>query len=324
MLKRFNAAIIIHECVQRLQQGYQSAYGYETLEQVRLITAIAHTTLGAIARTTAAYHDLEHTVLVTLTGQGILQGKLQKDGNVSSQDWIHTIVALLCHDIGYVGGICQSDRPQQALYSDGCGCLVSLPKTATDASLTPFHVDRGKQFIDEAFSHEPLIDLEILKNNLEMTRFPAPQDGLHADIDTYPGLVRAADLIGQLSDPHYLEKLPALFKELQEVGSADKMGYETSQDLQLAFPDFYYSVVVPYIQPAMDYLRQTKSGKAILLGLHLNVVAAEVDLELTAMTEDKFFSQKPQQGNLSQAFRSKAKKFPQACPRLFEGDLCFH
>lgn len=34
----------------------------------------------------------------------------------------------------------------------------------------------------------------------------------------YPGLVQAADLIGQLSDPRYLKKISALFYEFQETG----------------------------------------------------------------------------------------------------------
>ncbi len=277
MLRKFNAALIGHECLQRLQQGYQAVYGSEKSAALHLVTANARRAFGAIAQTTAAYHDLEHTALVTLTGQEILRGKQQLEGNVSSQDWLHTILSLLCHDIGYVRGICQDDRPQQSIYSTGCDRLIILPATATDASLTPFHVDRGKQFIDQTFSHHPLIDAEILQRNLEMTRFPVPQDSLHRDTNTYPGLVRAADLIGQLSDPHYLEKLPALFQEFQEIGSAAAMGYRTVQDLRLGFPDFYHRIVAPYIQPAVTYLQQTEAGRIILLSLHLNIAVVQAE-----------------------------------------------
>ena len=45
-----------------------------------------------------------------------------------------------------------------------------------------------------------------------------PDDGDHSETDTEAGLVRAADLIGQLGDPLYPRKLNALFYEFAETG----------------------------------------------------------------------------------------------------------
>jgi hypothetical protein len=89
--------------------------------------------------------------------------------------------------------------------------MIELPFGSTDASLSPFHVDRAKLFIDDRFGGHKLIDAQALKRNIELTRFPVPADEEHSDTVNYPGLVRAADLIGQLSDPRYLQKIPALF-----------------------------------------------------------------------------------------------------------------
>ena len=47
-----------------------------------------------------------------------------------------------------------------------------------------------------------------LKKNIEHTRFPVPDDEAHESTDDFPGLVRAADLIGQLADINYLRKQP--------------------------------------------------------------------------------------------------------------------
>jgi hypothetical protein len=41
--------------------------------------------------------------------------------------------------------------------------------------------------------------LEI-EANIEHTQFPVPKDEQHASTDGFPGLLRAADLIGQLAD----------------------------------------------------------------------------------------------------------------------------
>ena len=43
--------------------------------------------------------------------------------------------------------------------------------------------------------------------------------------DDFPGLVRAADLIGQLADINYLRKQAALFSEFHETGMSNKLKY---------------------------------------------------------------------------------------------------
>src|SRR5215467_5800298 len=62
-----------------------------------------------IANSDALYHDVEHTILVTLVGQAILEGKHLCEGGVTPRDWMHCTIALLCHDIGYVRGVCRRD-----------------------------------------------------------------------------------------------------------------------------------------------------------------------------------------------------------------------
>jgi hypothetical protein len=45
---------------------------------------------------------------------------------------------------------------------------IELPFDATDASLAPFHVDRGKLFVEERFGVHNLIDSEAIKRNKEI------------------------------------------------------------------------------------------------------------------------------------------------------------
>ena len=58
---------------------------------------------------------------------------------------------------------------------------------------------------------------------IEYTRFPASHEP--ADDSEEGTLVRAADLIGQLGDPHYLRKANALYYEFEEVGMNRQLGY---------------------------------------------------------------------------------------------------
>jgi hypothetical protein len=87
--------------------------------------------------------------------------------------------------------------------------------------------------------------------------------------------VRAADLIGQLADPHHMRKFPALFYEFVETGTSIRLGYKTPSDLRDAYPAFYWNVVNRYIQDALRHLRVTQEGKQWIANLYSHVFAVE-------------------------------------------------
>ncbi|MBZ8182972.1 MAG: metal-dependent phosphohydrolase [Oscillatoria sp. PMC 1051.18] len=268
--------LLIDTLIAQLTEGYHRTYGGWKSEYAEIISWGAAMALENIANSDALYHNVEHTVFVTLVGQEILRGKHIKVGGVSCEDWLHFHLSLLCHDIGYVRGVCRPDRPQENLYATGVGdVMISVPPGSTDASMAPYHVDRGKLFVQERFGGHTLIDAEILKANIELTRFPVPADDDHKNTENYPGLVRAADLIGQLSDPRYLQKIPALFYEFEEIGANKNLGYESPGELRRNYPSFYWKVVYPYVKTALSYLELTQAGKQVMASLYANVFRVE-------------------------------------------------
>src|SRR5207245_11494195 len=140
------------------------------------------------------------------------------------------------------------------------GELVSLLDGSPDASLTPYHVTRSKLFVRERFGKAALVHVDTMEveANIEHTRFPVPEDEQHSSTADYPGLLRAADLIGQLADINYLRKTSALFAEFRETGVSEKLGYQSSDDLRAAYPSFFWEAVRPYIGDALRYLRVTQ------------------------------------------------------------------
>ena len=268
--------IIIDNFIATLQECYHRTYGGMKDNYAEIIAWAGSMALENIANSDALYHNVEHTILVTLVGQEILRGKHIARGGVSPEDWLHFTLATLCHDIGYVKGVCRQDLLETGEYATGIDDIkVVLSPGATDASLTPYHVDRGKLFIDERFGGHWLIDAETVKKQIELTRFPVPNDGDHQDTTGYPGLVRAADLIGQLADPRYLQKLPALFGEFEETGQNKVLGYSNPGDLRKNYPTFYWNVVHPYVRPALQFLKVTQEGKQAIANLNANVFEVE-------------------------------------------------
>jgi len=275
--------LIIDAFVPSLKSGYYAAYGGLKSDYADIIGWVGNMALENIANSNALYHDVEHTAFVTLVGQEILRGKHIREGGVVPEDWLHFLISLVCHDIGYVKRICRQDQEILRIYATGRGNeTVQLPPGSTDASLAPYHVDRGKLFIQERFGGHKLINASIIKENIELTRFPVPLDSDHQDTVHYPGLVRAADLIGQLSDPRYLQKIPALFYEFEETGVNQQLGYKNPEDLRRNYPKFYWNSVYPYIQNAMEHLKLTQEGKQILANLFSHVFEVEHELDTTS------------------------------------------
>jgi hypothetical protein len=271
--------VMTANCIKQLESGYRRTYGSFRSDYADVLGWVARMALETIAHSDAPYHDIEHTILVTLVGQEILRGKQLQEGSVSPEDWLHFIVALLCHDIGYIKGICQADRIAERVYATGLGDeVVQLPVGSTDASLTPYHVDRGQRFVEENFAAQPAIAIEIVNHHIELTRFPVPNAAIYQETASYAGLARAADLLGQLSDPRYLQKIPSLFYEFAETGANRALGYRHPDDLRAGYPAFFKKVVCPYIQPALHHLKATQQGRDITAHLYANVLEVEEEL----------------------------------------------
>ena len=99
------------------------------------------------------------------------------------------------------------------------------------------------------------LDTAQIEANIEHNPVPVPEDEQHESTDDFPGLVRAADLIGQLADINYLRKQTALFNKFSETGMSNKLGYNNVADLRANYPDFFWKTVRPYIADALRYLR---------------------------------------------------------------------
>lgn len=272
--------IVIDAFVREIETSYRRLYGSLEPAYPEIVGFIARLALENIANSDAPYHDVEHTIMVTLAGQDILRGKHIAEGGVRPRDWLHFTASLLCHDIGYVRGVCQGDR--EGDYVTGIDDeRVQIPPGKTDASLTPYHVNRSKLFVRERFGAMSLahIDTATIEANIEHTRFPVPERGDHAVTDDYPALVRAADLIGQLADIDYVRKMPALFAEFSETGMAAKLGYKSAAELRKGYPRFFRTAVAPYIGDALRYLRVTQRGKQWIASLYAHVFSEEFSAE---------------------------------------------
>ena len=241
-----------------------------------LIPLAARLALECIGNSDALYHNVEHTMLVTLAGYEIMRGRALLTPT-DAGDFAHLIFACLFHDIGYVRGILEGDGPDGYVI-DAKGGKTKLLRGASDAALMPYHVDRSKLFVMDRLANHKLVDAARIARAIEFTRFP-PVEADNQDREEGL-LVRAADLIGQLGDPHHLRKANPLYYEFEEVGMNRQLGYTSPADLTDSYPPFFWNSISPHIQTAIQYLNVTSSGRQWVANLYSNVFRAERDLAL--------------------------------------------
>jgi hypothetical protein len=98
------------------------------------VTEIAtRVALECIGNSDALYHNVEHTMLVTLAGHAILRGR-SLHTHQSGEDFAHVMIACLFHDIGYVRGLFKEDD-EDGFVIDEAGTKVTLPRGTSDAGL---------------------------------------------------------------------------------------------------------------------------------------------------------------------------------------------
>jgi len=187
----------------------------------------------------AKYHDLEHTLQVTVCYVRLLQGykKAHVSPELTPRMFELGLLAILLHDTGYLKK--KSD-------TEGTGAKYTLT-----------HVARSTDFAAKLLREKGLPEEEIrsVQNMVRCT-------GLNAELATIPfqsdlernmGFALAtADLLGQMAAHDYIEKLNILFQEFEESnhfnGKFTGPGIYTSVDeLRRRTPQFWHDYVLPKI-----------------------------------------------------------------------------
>jgi hypothetical protein len=266
--------IVIDAFVAHLDKTYANMFGAGPSGHRETLGQTARMALSRIARSNAPYHDLDHTILVTSVGQDILRGRMVRDGDVTAHDWLHFVVSLLCFAIGFVRDACPGDGGDGGVIIDERGGRATLPRGASDGYLWPYVADRGKIFVRHYFHDHAVLDAALLAGNIEYARFPPPA-GRNLDTATYPGLLRAAQVIGTVADPDFRLKIKRLMLELTESGLTDQLEVASVEGFVAGYPKLFWTVLHPRIAAGMALLKYTGEGRVWLADLQAHVLRQE-------------------------------------------------
>jgi len=197
-------------------------FGFDTVDRVfKDIVRLFRGMYPGYRRCTTQYHDLKHTTDAFLAMARLMHGAFMSGENLTKEQVDLVLVCALMHDTGYIQTI-DDEVGTGAKYSriDTRRSIVFMEKYIADSGLSK-----------EDFKHYPnILICTDLDTKINKIRFES------REIELLGKMLGTADLLGQMADRTYLEKLLFLFYEFREGGI---MGYDSELDLLKKTIDFY-------------------------------------------------------------------------------------
>jgi hypothetical protein len=185
------------------------------------------------------FHDLDHTMSVSLAMARIMHGASLNGTRLSPHAVLLGMLAALFHDIGYL---------QDAGDTRGTG-----------AKHTIGHEERSITIMGRLLSPMGFRDTDIdtCARLIRYTNIAQPVSDHAGDnsqaVDVMGRMLGSCDLLAQMADRLYLEKLLCLYREFDEAGIP---GYASEIELLQKTPDFYAKLVVPKLENEYGGVRQ--------------------------------------------------------------------
>ena len=199
-----------------------------------LIDALFNGKFPGYKKCNTSYHDLDHTIEVFLATIRLIDGYNLKNKKIDAGLAHNLLNAALFHDVGYI---------QEEWDSDGTG-----------AKHTTIHVKRSIELVEQLFYRFDLDDNNIpsIKRIIESTEYIKDFNSIQyiSEEEKVAGaILGTADLIGQMANRNYLEKLLFLYYEFKE---ANIDGFNSEFDLVRKTIGFYEMTIKRFKESFMN------------------------------------------------------------------------
>lgn len=186
------------------------------------------------------YHTLEHTVLATQCYVDLAAGRARHAATpeFNARQFSLGYAAIVMHDSGYL-------KTRDDL-------------TGTGAKYTTSHVARSCTMAASALPELGCRpdEVEGVQNAIRCTGLTSRIDQIEfrSEIERLTGcMIATADYLGQMADPDYPSKLPALFAEFEESNDfngvpAEKRPFRSAQDLMAKTSGFWNHFARPKLE----------------------------------------------------------------------------
>lgn len=189
-------------------------YDFTWLSQVfKDVVALYNGNYPGYRQCTTPYHDLKHMTDALLALASLIHGAHTSGVSFRERHATLALISIMLHETGYI---------QREDDTSGTGAKYTL-----------IRIERSIDFMDQYFAENGYDERDrvLCRDFIRCTDMDASLDEIpfaSRGEETMGKMVATADIIGQIADRTYLEKLLFLFQELSEV---HMLGYRTELDL---------------------------------------------------------------------------------------------
>ncbi len=218
---------------------YKENYGEDNIDIIEVVLNdvidLFYGKRNGFQKCDTEYHDLFHTLQVIPPFIGIIDGwnKSKNIPSISKEFFDLGIITVLLHDTGYI-------KTEDDI--DGSGAKYTFTHVKKSSDFAGFYLPRIGLEKHKISAVQNIIMCTGMKINVDNILFNSEEERIIGYT------LGTADLLGQMSDIDYLEKLPLLYNEFEEayyyegIEKLRERGatvYESAEDLKREAPHFY-------------------------------------------------------------------------------------
>ena len=237
-------------------------------------------------RCATQYHDLRHTTDVLLALARLIHGAFVAGVGFSDREVTLALVGALFHDAGYLQAVDDVH---------GTGAKYTLTHVGRSVGFMSGYFAANGWGEDDAEFCRTIIWCTCHGEKISRIAFASPECELLGK------MLATADLLGQLADRMYLEKLLFLYREFREC---NLMGIESELDLLRSTADFYESVKKRLASDLADVNRFMRDHFRTCWDVDRNLYMAAADrnvayLEFLLNNHERDYRKKLQRGGVA-------------------------
>lgn len=237
-------------------------FDFEPLNRTfRDVVSLFHGQYPGYRKCNTEYHDLKHTTDALLATTRLMHGAAVSDQVFSEENAELGLISALFHDTGYIQTMDEN--------------------VGTGARFTLTHINRSILFMEKYLSEHGYSkeDIESCRAILECTGLTTKTSEINfgsAQIEMLGKILGTADLLGQMADRTYLEKLPFLYREFEE---GNVPGFKSELNLLKKTTGFYKMTIERFERELGGVYRYMRNHFRVRWGI-------DEDLYMTSV-EDK-------------------------------------
>jgi hypothetical protein len=167
------------------------------------------------------YHDFRHAIATFLAMIRLIHGAVLDNESFSEKQISTALIAAILHDAGYI---------QEESDTQGTGAKYKANHEQRSMEFLSRHGFEFRLSDEEIAAGKSIILCTDMGADIDTISFPSPR------VELLGKMLGAADLLAQLAEREYLEKLLYLYYECKEAGVGD---YESELDILRKAVGFY-------------------------------------------------------------------------------------